>query len=50
MKLKLIGISEEHKRKLDILKKYPRETYDDTLKKILEIENIDKLIEGKDGN
>ena len=38
--LKLIGITEELKQILDKKKLYPRETYDDILRRLL---NVDKL-------
>lgn len=36
---KPIKISEEVKKKLDAIKEYPRETYDDTIKKLLKIKS-----------
>ena len=33
--LKLIGVEEETKKELDDLKEYPRESYDDTIKRLL---------------
>jgi len=39
---KPIKVDDEVKKKLDDIKKYPRETYNDTLRRILKLNNIKK--------
>ena len=39
-KLKLIGVEKETKIELDNRKEYPRETYDDVIRKLLKEDNI----------
>lgn len=42
MVTKPIKVDEEVKKKLDDIKKYPRETYNDTLRRILKLNHVKK--------
>jgi predicted CopG family antitoxin len=39
---KPIKVDDEVKKTLDDMKKYPRETYNDTLRRVLELNNVKK--------